>query len=153
MSRKNYTAAAAAVCAVSFLLLAFGRGLFVGPRPKPEALTRFTIEECERAELKVEEGIKRESLPTNLALAYYIVMKNSDGFKQGYIKLASNGDRSVLDSWGRPLHFEYRSSHILTTNAPSPLLTKSNKVLVWSSGPNGSNEFGRGDDIVVLETR
>jgi len=55
---------------------------------------------------------------------------------------------TVTDSWGKSLNFVWRDDAI-RSNICDALLLKSLPVLIWSSGPNGSNEFGKGDDIFV----
>ena len=41
-----------------------------------------------------------------------------------------------LDAWGRPFFYEYPTSK---TDSPKPA--------IWSSGPNGQDEQGGGDDV------
>lgn len=41
------------------------------------------------------------------------------------------------DAWGRPFNYEW----------PTAKTPRAKKPAVWSSGPNGKNEDGRGDDI------
>jgi len=53
------------------------------------------------------------------------------------------------DAWGTPLHFE------LTKDATNPGLLplangRSRAFVVWSSGPNRTNEFGFGDDVFII---
>jgi hypothetical protein len=54
----------------------------------------------------------------------------------------------MKDAWGRPLHFMWHRD-AGSSNVCSALLKKEYSVLVWSSGANGSNEFGGGDDVFV----
>lgn len=41
------------------------------------------------------------------------------------------------DPWGRPYHYEW----------PNRKVKNAKKPAIWSNGPNGLNENGRGDDI------
>lgn len=45
-------------------------------------------------------------------------------------------DEIPLDAWGQPLNYEYPSSKL-----------QADKPAIWSSGPNGQDEQGGGDDI------
>jgi hypothetical protein len=57
--------------------------------------------------------------------------------------------KSVInDAWGRPLNFMWHEDAV-KSNASHALLKKSCSILIWSSGPNGTNEFGGGDDVFV----
>jgi hypothetical protein len=53
---------------------------------------------------------------------------------------------TMADAWGRALNFAWRSD-AAGNIFPNVLLKKQFPVLIWSSGPNGSNEWGRGDDV------
>ena len=49
------------------------------------------------------------------------------------------------DGWGRPYNVEWRTNLVDVT---SPMLIRNRfPLLVWSSGWNGVNEYGNGDDI------
>jgi len=48
------------------------------------------------------------------------------------------------DAWGQEYNIEWRSK--VPSNADI-LLLNNNPILIWSSGANGFNEFGGGDDI------
>ncbi|MGO8929639.1 MAG: hypothetical protein ACLQU3_22460 [Limisphaerales bacterium] len=53
----------------------------------------------------------------------------------------------VTDGWGHPFNLACRADVAMKDRA-SPLLRFPGDVLVWSSGPDGTNQFGRGDDVV-----
>lgn len=53
----------------------------------------------------------------------------------------------VTDGWGRPFNLASRSD-VATKDPASPLLRFPGEILVWSSGPDSTNQFGRGDDVV-----
>jgi hypothetical protein len=61
---------------------------------------------------------------------------------------ASNATKEFkLDGFGNPFNMELRKN--LSSKKISTSLSSSNfELLVWSSGPNGINEFGFGDDVV-----
>jgi hypothetical protein len=54
----------------------------------------------------------------------------------------------MKDAWGQPLNFMWHEDAV-KNNVCNALLKKNYPVLVWSSGPNGTNEFGDGDDVFV----
>jgi len=61
--------------------------------------------------------------------ALEVAPKGATGWKGPYLQ----NSRIHLDPWNRP--FNYQAS--------------GNQYRVWSSGPNGTNEQGRGDDIAA----
>jgi len=54
----------------------------------------------------------------------------------------------INDAWGRPLNFMWHEDAV-KSNVCSELLKKNYPILIWSCGSNGSNEFGKGDDVFV----
>jgi hypothetical protein len=57
----------------------------------------------------------------------------------------------VKDGWGNPVVFMWRSALTSATVSPG-LMSKRFPVIIWSTGPNGSNEFGFGDDLFTTYT-
>ena len=53
----------------------------------------------------------------------------------------------VTDGWGHPFNLASRAE-VTAKDPASPLLRFPGDILVWSSGPDGTNQFGRGDDVV-----
>lgn len=52
---------------------------------------------------------------------------------------------SKIDAWGNQYNVEWRTNIV---SIVSPMLLKNeNELLIWSSGANGINEYGNGDDI------
>lgn len=52
------------------------------------------------------------------------------------------------DAWGNSLHIEFRRNISRTAN---PLLESTHlPIVIWSSGANGINELGKGDDVVFI---
>jgi hypothetical protein len=117
---------------------------FVARGINPIAASRHAIEECELVE---DEIIARVSAnPSNtLAAAYGTLMR-----ARGEVSMTTTNLREplVLDAWDHPLNFAYR------TNLPEwglvgSFRTKTNAIIIWSSGPNGRNEYGQGDDVIL----
>ncbi|MCD6050404.1 MAG: hypothetical protein K0Q55_1807 [Verrucomicrobia bacterium] len=79
---------------------------------------------------------------------YFDRIQQTGAYKGGYIVL-NQPAKTILDGWGNPLNMVRKE--ILTTNplANSKLLSKANQIIVWSSGANGKNEYGGGDDVVL----
>jgi hypothetical protein len=58
----------------------------------------------------------------------------------------------AVDGWGHP--FNVASRGYVAGHDPVPaLLQVQGDILVWSSGPDGTNQFGRGDDVVCPLTK
>jgi hypothetical protein len=74
---------------------------------------------------------------------------HSEAAREGYIRIGASPSPQVLDGWGQPFHVVYRTNLVHQPKAPPTLLAKTNAVLVWSSGPNKTNEFGNGDDMFL----
>lgn len=53
----------------------------------------------------------------------------------------------LTDAWGSPLIFMWRKEAV-QRRASESLLSGPGPVLVWSAGPNRSNELGYGDDVI-----
>jgi len=52
-----------------------------------------------------------------------------------------------LDYWGNRFNVDFKSN--LTASTVTTALARSPfDVVIWSSGENGTNEFGKGDDVV-----
>lgn len=55
-------------------------------------------------------------------------------------------DSSLIDSWKRPVNVFWRTN--MPENASAELLNSTDMdVVIWSSGKDGVNDFGNGDDI------
>ena len=138
-----------AVLVLALIALSLAIEPFLSSRINPAALTRHAIEECERVEKEVLAGIANGILPSDLRAAYGAVLLHSTTFRGGYIEVSDGAEPITLDAWKQPLHIVAKSN-LLTLSSVSPrLLSKTNAVVVWSSGPNRSNEIGNGDDIVL----
>lgn len=57
-------------------------------------------------------------------------------------------DKMVVDGWGRAFNILSRSQ-LADQKVGGDLLQNSGEILVWSSGRDGTNHFGRGDDVTV----
>lgn len=112
-------------------------------------LTRRTIRICERNELNVVTGIRDGILAKELKEAFGIVLMNTPEFRGGYINISKAQHIDVLDAWGQPLQIMIKSNLLTISNVSPKLLAKTNEIIIWSIGPNKSNEFGNGDDIFI----
>jgi hypothetical protein len=67
----------------------------------------------------------------------------------GKLEMESNNIREVLcrDAWGNRFNLDFKTN-LVASGASAALLNSTFDLIVWSSGPNGSNEFGNGDDVV-----
>lgn len=52
--------------------------------------------------------------------------------------------QELVDPWGRPFHFQVLYPSGTTNCREAPIV----RVRIWSSGPNGQDEEGTGDDII-----
>lgn len=51
----------------------------------------------------------------------------------------------ILDAWGRPLLFASTNSSVYG-RLPANVNEANRRIVVWSAGPDGKNEWGQGDD-------
>lgn len=56
---------------------------------------------------------------------------------------------TLNDAWDQPLNL-LLVKHLISTASNSPLLSITNPLAIWSNGPNKSNEWGNGDDVVFI---
>ena len=61
----------------------------------------------------------------------------------------STADSMFVDPWMRPLNVEWRSS-LAGRSVSVKLMAIRSDILIWSSGPDGRNDYGLGDDVVCL---
>lgn len=68
----------------------------------------------------------------------------------GRLEMESKDIREVLcrDAWGNRFNLDFKTN-LVASGASAALLNSTFDLAVWSSGPNGSNEFGNGDDVVL----
>jgi hypothetical protein len=135
---------------LALVLITLASEIFWARGINPVALTRHAVEQCERVESKVLSGINNGTLPTDLKVAFGSMVKQSETFAEGYIKMSEDERPTILDAWKRPLQMMVRSNLLTLPNISPTLLSKTNAVIIWSSGPNGRNEFGNGDDVFLL---
>lgn len=147
------------VCSSAWLLLLalaavtlFGE-LCVARRINPVGPTRLAISECEMIEHGVAVGVESGRLSSQLRLAYASALSGSPAVRDRYIKMGHDPSAVVLDGWGQPLHMMARTNLVKISHASEALLLKTNRVVIWSAGPNGINEFGNGDDIFLRGVR
>lgn len=123
--------------------------LFLPRMINPVASTRHTIEQCYNAQTAVMSPVRNRSLPVDLKFAFGEAVKQSDGFRQGYVKVSEGANPVVLDAWETPLQFMARSNLMTLRNVSRAFLANTKEVIIWSNGPNGINEFGNGDDVLL----
>jgi len=58
----------------------------------------------------------------------------------------------VVDGWGHSFNLGSRAD-VAAHDPAATLLEFPGDIVVWSSGPDGINQFGRGDDVVYTPTR
>ena len=86
----------------------------------------------------IEERL--HSINSNDLKAALIVLLETEGGDKGAADLLRRGD-----GWGRPYNVEWRSNLV---DVATRMLDWNNLPLqVWSSGENGVNEYGDGDDL------
>ena len=135
---------------VAFLILAATLSQTV--RPSPEARTVARIRECyaaladtnnlERLGLCLQEGY---DLPSALAM-----MLHTQGLELAItsnIPAGRHGTSALLDAWREPLMVYWKTN--LSPGAAQGLRKEHSVLIIWSKGPNRSNEWGAADDIFL----
>ena len=112
-------------------------------------LTRHILRVCEECENEVLLGISTNIFPKDLNESFNMVIMKTEAFREGYIKVNIGERTNVLDAWGQPLQIMIKSNLLTISNVSPKLLAKTNEIIIWSIGPNKSNEFGNGDDIFI----
>jgi hypothetical protein len=138
------------VVTLGLIVLAVSIEPFLSRRINRVALTRHAIEQCEQVEHEVISGIGNGGLQPDLQAAFRSLVMQSKTFREGYVKVSEGVRPVVLDAWKQPLQMIRKSTLVTLSNVSPRLLSKTNAILIWSSGPNRSNEFGGGDDIFLL---
>jgi len=119
-----------------------------------ENLTAETIRRCEWVQKRfsyLSGGDlaaylhKMEAQGVSLGQAFNFMLSNPQEISNNSLQVTNP---PIQDAWGRPLNLIWREA-TLSAGVSDVLAKKRLVVLVWSSGPNGTNELGRGDDIVV----
>jgi hypothetical protein len=115
----------------------------------PVDLTRHIVGECEHREAEIQCRIMKGDLPARVDMAFGLAYKQSTD--DAYIKTSPGNDPVVLDAWDRPLNIVLRSELLQDKAVSDSLRAKTNVVIIWSSGRDGTNEYGGGDDVVLKE--
>ncbi|HYF52094.1 MAG TPA: type II secretion system protein [Planctomycetota bacterium] len=71
-------------------------------------------------------------------------------FNEREVRELTAGQKSIIDPWATALHFEYK----IQDGAKNPVtgtITKTYTPIVYSCGPNKTNDGGIGDDITAGE--
>jgi len=66
--------------------------------------------------------------------------------------VGSPNDLSTYDCWGNPFNIAIRGVTSNTNEFNNIFWTDAPDVIVWSSGPNKINEYGKKDDILDIST-
>jgi len=118
-------------------------------RIHPTALTGFALQTCEELERDVLQGVAEQQTEAALSQEYFKQVQNTAAYKGSYITLDFKRQR-VLDGWGTPLNVATKEFLVTNSFAAKATFNKTNQIILWSSGPNRRNEFGEGDDMVLL---
>jgi hypothetical protein len=73
------------------------------------------------------------------------VKQNPNRIKFIFVSEVSLKDGRFLDPWGHPYHIAFDPD--ATGKVTVGNLQISNRIAIWSDGPNGTNEYGKGDDV------
>jgi len=141
-----------AVLVIGLALVVLSIESLISRRINPAAITRHAIEVCEGAEQDVGVRSSLES-PGDIRLNYGSWIKQTRAFGEGYVKVSAGAEAYILDGWGKPLQIMCKTNLQNRAMISASLLSKTNRILIWSSGPNGSNEFGTGDDVFLQPLR
>jgi len=130
--------------------LIFGFNEFYSPiiRSSPSEATNYILS---KAAMRIEEGT--DAPPANASSeelrkwvcdnGLNIFLPNPAWRPEKYFDIKDN----AYDFWGNKLNIDYRENFPPGTAADKFKILK-HKLLIWSSGPNGRNERGHGDDVV-----
>lgn len=150
--KSSSTAFVMVVGALFFVVLIAGTCL-KSPQPSPTAVTRYSLHTChvgiKRAEAvsgKPIEAQVRQYTNDSLALNREIcslLLRVPD--VAASVLISTDTPPALIDGWGTPLNCELRPR--FGTN----VFPQDFKILMWSSGPNRSNEFRGGDDVSADE--
>ena len=91
---------------------------------------------------------KSENLATQVCgyCKEYASRKTGSKFKIRKVK----GAEVLIDPWGHPFNVDVVSRFPCEDMREALLESSPNGIAIWSSGPNGVNEYGDGDDILVV---
>lgn len=64
-------------------------------------------------------------------------------------KGAKTNDYLTLDGWGNPIIILQREEIPVSASPGLRALAETNDFVIWSAGPNGTNEWGYGDDFIA----
>jgi hypothetical protein len=118
----------------------------------PKTKTRAIINSVRFGIIQVEGRTGRsieQSVPhtTNLNESItFLLLRN--GLIDRHL-VSSNSLICINDAWGAPLQMIFKSDLNLKTNDFPRFRNNTNPVFIWSMGPNGINEYGKGDDVVM----
>lgn len=105
------------------------------------------LEESDVHKLVPSIETESDSLVLNRKVAAFL-KGTGDSYVTNSIKFA-NHDGLYCDAWGRPLWFASTNSPVYARLNPEMMKGKPTPFVVWSSGPNGTNDFGFIDDLFL----
>ena len=103
------------------------------------------------SELVSSESSGSESIPYDMnAVGIFKALSSNPDPEESYLSIMPYhrrwmADQRLVDRWGNDLNFKVVR---LDRHSDSPKLPVEASVIIWSGGPNGRNEGGKGDDIV-----
>ncbi|HEY3854821.1 MAG TPA: hypothetical protein VGO67_10545 [Verrucomicrobiae bacterium] len=119
-----------------------------------EDVTRQTIRHCEWIERKFSDmagtdfasyARSNQAAGRTLPQIFHAIVAYPQNLPTNRIDA---GEVPLSDAWGRPLNFLW-SDHARDAHVCDSLIRKNLPILIWSSGANGSNELGQGDDVIA----
>jgi len=155
MSGKSKRTIFRVVGALAFVIIigVAGRVVFRPPIPRPWPQTANLLccvldnyDDLQGPDpQQVESAIKSQtnSLSINKTLLNLMLAKSSNFRPLAGFNLS---DGVFHDGWGTPLIFAFTNN--ATNSGLIPSVTR-RPFVVWSAGPNRTNEYGSGDDVIV----
>lgn len=125
------------------------------PNPRPTPVTERILAECwigmQRLDNDGVNALVRQisNMTNSMDINHLFAVKLSgDRSTSNSLRFSRTEPLLILDGWGDPLNFAVNSNY--SAGRILWLLRKTNSVAIWSSGPNGINDYGAGDDVVKL---
>ena len=148
----------AILCIVVISFLPPPKGVVNGPQTRMEIRLCYNVisylENIRHKPLRIIISEERISGNLDAQLASLLSSNRSllNPTAQQFLK-CSKGSSQLVDLWGRPLQVAWRED---LANSNYEFLKAStdtdSPVIIWSLGPDGKNDFGRGDDVLFRES-
>jgi len=117
--------------------------------PKSRTLAIINSVRFGITQMEVRQGIPIVELvrhSTNLNETITLLLLRNEIIERKLV--SSNSFICVTDAWGTPLQVMFRNDLKNKANDFVLFRNNTNSVIIWSSGPNKTNEYGRGDDVL-----